>query len=385
MTFHHHHRRGFALVVALAALVIIGGLIVGVLFASTQEYRIGRNSIMQSRALTAAEYGMNLTLSDSVWQSAWNNVTQTDTVLGTYSFGDIAGGGLVSTRVVSLGNGNFMLVSEGRVGAQLGAQARERIGAFVTLHTPQINLLGAVTTRGGLKITGSSQVQGEDTPVAEWGDCPPAGDPMPGVTLAPGTDFSNPCADKGCITGDPPVAYSDSADDIDTYTKFGDMDWDQLAALASKTVPNNTTFSRLAPSFTSGGACNTGDLANWGDPLHEEANTACQSYFPIIHVTGNLKMTGGAGQGILLVDGNLNASGGVQFYGPVIVKGEFSVTGNGQGARFLGGVMAANVDLADSKIAGNAVVTFSRCALTRALNGSANPRLDPARGWIAMP
>jgi hypothetical protein len=110
----------------------------------------------------------------------------------------------------------------------------------------------------------------------------------------------------------------------------------------------------------------------------------CRSYFPIIHVTGNLKLTGGAGQGILLVDGNLSASGGINFYGPVIVKGALTVTGNGSGARFVGGVMAENVYLDDNKVAGNAVVSYSSCAINKALNGSATPMFDAQRGWIEM-
>jgi hypothetical protein len=101
-------------------------------------------------------------------------------------------------------------------------------------------------------------------------------------------------------------------------------------------------------------------------------------------VKGNLKLTGGAGQGILLVDGNLDASGGVQFVGPVIVRGALSVTGNGSGARFVGGVMAEDVYLTDSKVAGNAVVSYSSCAIEKALTGSATPTFDRARGWIEM-
>jgi hypothetical protein len=101
-------------------------------------------------------------------------------------------------------------------------------------------------------------------------------------------------------------------------------------------------------------------------------------------VKGNLKLTGGAGQGILLVDGNLDASGGVNFFGPVIVRGALSVTGNGSGARFVGGVMAENVYLTDSKVAGNAVVSYSSCAIQKALNGSAPPVFDRTRGWIEM-
>ena len=45
-------------------------------FASTQEYRMSRNSAMQARALTTAEYGMNSILTAGVgnW-NPWNTAT----------------------------------------------------------------------------------------------------------------------------------------------------------------------------------------------------------------------------------------------------------------------------------------------------------------------
>ena len=39
-------REGFALAVAMVAIVVIGALIAGAFFTSTQEYRIGRNSLV---------------------------------------------------------------------------------------------------------------------------------------------------------------------------------------------------------------------------------------------------------------------------------------------------------------------------------------------------
>ena len=104
-------RRGFALLVALAALVIIGGLIVGAFFASTQEFRIGRNTVLQSRAMTSAEYGLNSALRSDVWDQSWNNNTSAGAILLTKDFdaGDGSGGTL---RIVNLGNENYLAVSE---------------------------------------------------------------------------------------------------------------------------------------------------------------------------------------------------------------------------------------------------------------------------------
>src|SRR5690242_10249921 len=48
-------REGFALAVAIGAIVVIGALIAGAFFASSQQFRVGRNTLLQTRARTAAE------------------------------------------------------------------------------------------------------------------------------------------------------------------------------------------------------------------------------------------------------------------------------------------------------------------------------------------
>ena len=55
-------RAGIAMPVALFAIVAIGALIAGAFFSSTQEFRIGRNSVFEPRALAVAEMALNGTL-----------------------------------------------------------------------------------------------------------------------------------------------------------------------------------------------------------------------------------------------------------------------------------------------------------------------------------
>ena len=381
-------RRGFALLVALAALVIIGGLIVGAFFASTQEYRIGRNTVLQSRAMTAAEYGLNETLlMDKVWKSTWADAASGTLVADKQSF-DPGDGSVGQRSVVSLGNGNFLVISEGLAGSSLGAQARKRLGGFARLRAPKFNLRGAITTKGSIKIAGSTEIHGEDTPPNLWSDCPPTTDTLPGIAYNPSNPPQINCDNKDCVTGDPPSLPDSAAANSGTYNVFGDITYTDLVALATKTIPGGQTFTNLAPVFKLDlnglKLCDRSITSNWGDPTHSYPDPQCRSYFPIIHVTGDLKLTGGAGQGILLIDGNLDASGGVNFYGPVIVKGALKITGNSAAPRFLGGVMAENVDINNNMMAGNSVVNFSSCAIEKAVNGSATPAFDRTRGWMEM-
>src|SRR5205807_3114905 len=59
-----------SLLMALGAIVIIGVLVGGVVFVSTQDYRIGGNTVRQTRAAAAAELGLNRVPQD--WNLANN-------------------------------------------------------------------------------------------------------------------------------------------------------------------------------------------------------------------------------------------------------------------------------------------------------------------------
>jgi hypothetical protein len=375
-------RPGFALAIALAAIVIIGAIITGMFFSSTQEYRISRNTAMQARALTAAEYGLNLVMTKAQWNTSWN--TSANGLLATvpYQTGD---GGIDTVRVTKLSDGIFTLTSTGRVGPATGAQARHRVGALVTLAVPQLNMLGALTTRGQAKIGGNSQLDGTDSPIAGW-DCPPPGTGMAGLALPDSSsgNLSTPgCNGLTCVTGTPKISQNPAAAKDSTYFNYGPgLSWSDLTGMAGLTISSGTTLSGIGPSV-SGGVCNTANSSNWGDALHNDPSTVpCQSYFPIIYAAGNLHLTGGQGQGILLVEGDLTVTGGFQFFGPVIVKGSLSTSGTG--GHFNGGVMAANVDLEQSTLLGNAVIHFSSCALNRALAGAATPIFTAGRSWTEL-
>jgi hypothetical protein len=381
-----HSRPGFALAIALAAIVIIGAIVTGMFFASTQEYRISRNSAMQARALTASEFGLNkLVTSDSDgWKPAWNSGANGLLATLVYHPGigaDSVRGGVDTVRVTKLNDGMFMLTSTGRVGPATGAQARHRVGALVTLVIPKVNMLGALTTRGSAKIGGSSYLDGNDTTYTNW-DCPPSGSGLPGLTMSDTTQLSTAgCSD--CVAGSPKVAQSPAAGDDSTYFNFGPgLGWNDLTAMAGKIYPSGVTLTGVGAS-ASGGVCKTGDPNNWGDPLHTDPSVApCQTYFPIIYAQGNLHLSGGEGQGILMVEGDLTVTGGMEFYGPVIVKGSLKTSGTG--GHFNGGVMAANVDLEQNTLLGNAVIHYSSCALTKALNGLATPTFARGRSWTEL-
>ena len=63
-------RRGFALAMALMAIVVIGAMVAGGYLASLQYYRMGRNSLVEQRAMAATELGLDSAY--AMWSRTWN-------------------------------------------------------------------------------------------------------------------------------------------------------------------------------------------------------------------------------------------------------------------------------------------------------------------------
>ena len=366
--------RGFALAVSIFALVIISALIVGVFFAARQEMRLGINSRTSVRALGAAEAGLNTNVAN--WQmGAWNAMVVGDSArIDTVTLA--SNGGSYFGWVRRLNEQLFLIRT---TGTDPQRTVQRTLAGFMRLELIQMGFNAALTVRGNTSVGGSALLDGRDTPPTGWG-CPTTGlDTLPGLTMPTSSGSS---IDLANITGDPKVVTDPSINDS-TFFKYGDLDWNELAAMATKVYPAGDVgpLNQVGPVGTAT-TCSTGNLNNWGDP-HRAAGTAgCWNYFPIIYVNGNLKMTGGYGQGILLITGDMEVAGGAQFFGPVIVRGHLKSTGTG--GHFNGGVMAANVEMEDNLVSGNSLISYSSCALTNALRASSPGRLIRERSWAEV-
>jgi hypothetical protein len=374
MQINGTERRGMALAIAILAIVVVGALVSGSFYMSMSDYRLGRNSLPQARSLTVAEYGQNEVLRE------WWNVNAGSIAIGGSSVEmsyATAGNGTAKVRVSRLQQNLFAITSDGGAGAaSIGSDARRRTGLLIRLELPVMDMLGALTTRGASKVGGSSFIDGNDyTPPGQT--CGPAQPAKPGLVLPDSTLITySGCPNQNCLSGDPKVEENSAAADDSTYFDYGDVGWDDLVARANKTVSG--TLNGIGP-VVSGTTCSTGYLLNWGDPIN---GGPCKNYFPIIYAPGDLKITGGYGQGILLVHGNLEVQGGAEFFGPVIVRG--TLTTAGTGGHFNGGVLAANVDLDQNNVLGDAVIRFSSCAVANALLGIALPKRVTQRAWADL-
>jgi hypothetical protein len=283
--------------------------------------------------------------------------------------------GWYRSSIKRLNNELFMIMSEG---FSQDSTARQRVAIMVRLRPIELNVNSALKSRGNLKLGGSSFLDGRDNVPTGWTDCPPLQDTLPAIRVT-ATDSAqittSGCSAYSCLAGTPKIQTDNTITDS-SLSHFGDAAFDDLRSMANK-FPAAGTITGVDPSL-SGLSCNTADVRNWGDPINPLA--ACGNYYPIIWIDGDANINGNHGQGILLVNGDLTVQGGFEFYGPVIVKGSLKTTGTG--GHFNGGVIARNVDLDQETILGDAVINFSSCALSKALNGYAAGSAMRERGWV---
>ncbi len=370
--------KGMALIMSLGAIVIIGVLMGGVLFVTTQDYRIGGNTVRSTRAAAAAELGLNRVL--ATWNLADNARLRTgDTLKKAFT----APGGATATVIVTrLPGAFFWAVSEGYAGA-MGSQAsgRRRYGTLFRLDLPDMNILGAITTQGNTKVNGNVSVNGNDATPAGWTACGPTGPNVAGAAISPTTTAT--VTGSVTINGNPPSLVTPAAADSNTYFNYGNTNYQLLAASANLTYPAGTQLTNVGP-IAAGAVCQASlNPANWGDPNRATPAGACEGYFPTIHVLGDLKVTTGSGQGLLLVDGNVTVAGNFAFTGVVIARGGLKMSGTGN--KITGAVMAASVDVSDNvTLTGNTSLQYSSCAVMSALSGSAYPKQAIQRAWVDM-
>ena len=379
-------RRGFALAVALMAIALIGAMVVGGYIASVQDFRMGRNALVEQRALATVELGLDTVY--ATWKKTWNSAATGTTRVLAYTTSD---GGVDTVRITKLNQLSFLIVSEGRaggMGGQLGS--RRRAGMIVRLDMPRYNQPGALVSRGTISISGNTGIHGTDTTFAGW-DCPPAGAGVTGA-LAPswsqftfqGKNCKGP--DYACITGNPRVDTSKVAADTSTYFNLGTLTWATMIGRADISVSG--TLTNVQPSVNPDGTCNTADVKNWGDPtrgiVNGLATGACESYFPIIYAPGNLAVNGNMGQGVLLVGGSLAIQGNFTFYGQIITRGTVKITGTGNHVN--GGVLAAAVvdSSSGSVTSGNSTIQYSKCALNSVYSATSDPARSAQRSWMEL-
>ncbi len=385
----HDSRAGFALPAAILALVAVAALVTAGFFLAGQESRIGQSTGRSTEAFYLAEHGLNQVM--ETWTPGmasldlWESTTACATCQGSQGDGEW----LVS--VTRTGERLFLLQSTGSitVGGRL-AGATRTLSQLTRIITAEIPADAALRTRGNVSVRGRAEVLGQDVNPPGWGGvCSSPGPDKPGVITDTGSSVGTQ-GSNAKVEGTPPWTTQDL--DEDDFDQFGDLNWDDLVALAEPSHRfSGGNFNGIVPSTTGSPAvCNTSDPSNWGEP--NDPSHVCGSFFPIIHINGNARIQSGGGvrgQGILIVEGDLDVRGAFEFYGLVLVRGQFESQGSGAGdtQRIRGAVLAGNADLDQSVITGGATVQYSSCAVTRAMEnapGLSTIRPLRERGWADL-
>jgi hypothetical protein len=302
-----------------------------------------------------------------------------------FAFGPTAvpGGGRYQGTVRRLDDQLFLIESEG---FSVQDRARQRVGMLARLRPIELDIRAGLETQGIVDLDGQGSISGIDAIPPGWSGCPLATDTIPAIRIDDTTNVTespnNQIEVPGGIEGDPTI-------DENSLTTFGDATFEDLRFLANKILVTDNFGTQVGP-VVSGGQCQTALESNWGEPNIAVPGSPivpeCANYFPVIYHPGPvLTVNGRKGQGVLIVDGDLQVQGGLQFNGPVIVRGTVTISGaGGNPANFYGGIIAANVVVDDNSLSGNANINFSQCAITRALNFGSVAWPLQERGWIGM-
>lgn len=351
-----------ALAIVLVALMLVGalaGLAVSAARRDRHEATIGLRSV---RALGAAEAGLSSAL------AGWPASVAATLAPGSFVRLDpvaVTATDSFTLSIARLAGELYLVRSEGRAGA-----ARRELAQVVRLHSPALLPRSALGALGPVRLDSARLAGGDSTP-AGWGVwCEAPGPAVAGLRLPDAMSLTTApgCAGLGCVTGAPPLATDTTlaARRAEFLAAF-----DSAAARANRVVSGDVAPASLTDSA---GRCAIGVATNWGEP--DSSGSACAGWLPVVLAPGDLRITGGRGQGVLLVRGDLELVGGAEFVGSVVVLGTLRMAASG--GRIMGGALA----FGGADIAAGAVVR-SACAAARTGAAAAPPRRLPG-GWVEL-
>jgi hypothetical protein len=367
-----------ALLAAIVSLALIAVLVTGALFASQRDLRETAAHAAQLRARNAAEGGLAVAVAR--WD-ARRNVRMRDGESDTLSLP--TGDGRATLRITRLGRLLFHVESRSAVDAGAGLVARRHAALTVRLAIAEAPVVAALTTAGRVTVGALASVSGLDSAPSAWVDCAASGGTPAAAIAVP--DVADVTVDAGgVLTGQGPALATPLASASATYERFGGATWAALARDADVQVNGLVPHS---PAPRGAGDDCVLDAGSWGEPLRGlGAEARCTDAFPVIHVANArpLRLRGPArGQGILLVDGDLEVEGDVQFDGIVVVRDDVRVAGGA--LRVHGALLAADDDASGaSLLGGRSRVTMSSCAMHRALLGAARALPLARRARVAL-
>ena len=372
---------GIALAVAIFALVVLAAIVAGGYYSAGQEYQIGR----AMKSVTASFYAAEVGIAELVngWEPAtYNAMLPGDTLpLGPLV---LEGGARFSAIAVRVDDDSnplkryFYLESVGTPPVGLG-ERRQAAAARTRFHdqiccNAAMKILGSIDT---VSAPTEPRISGFDQIPAVWPPSTCTEFPLIDVAGVIVEEVDSIGLDPGQIEGNPSIVEDTFMTAASLFT-FADLTYDDIAQIANHQLDGSVN-PKVQPSLDAGGECDRSDPNNWGAP--EDPNHPCFDYFPIIHITNGVELTGNrAGQGILLMDADITLTSPFRFYGILLMQDDLELNAQSQ---VFGGALVGG----DFKIQGNKPrVYYSQCAVKRAVRLSrlANGHLLPRRAWVEI-
>lgn len=267
----------------------------------------------------------------------------------------------------------YLLAGEGRV----DGAARTEAGRLTWTLDPGARLgafPAAVAASATISVANSALIAGDrvTAPPLVWNDteCAPhlalADSLFPDGVVAESAPWVPPFS-----TLEPARRQRQAVDLNPPSLNLGVLSLQDLGELADITlgVPGGSTRVHL------GSGCPATASGSWGTPLSPAGS--CGSYLPVVVVHGSLEVTGGEGQGLLVVGGGASFSATSTFAGLVLAAGAVRVADD---ARIAGWIRSGGQVLLEDR----ARVAASACAGLRALShpGLRTMRAVPAGSWL---
>jgi hypothetical protein len=364
------NRRGVSLLVVVLSLLVLAGAAELLFSTAWMSAREGATTLWSARVRLAADGEAERAL--AVWDPLLVESLPSGSGMALPGSAPIRG---VTTHdsLFRLGEALYLLrVAAEERGFAGNLLARDGVARLVPLLAPAIPDSQAILALGPVAVAATAGVSGGDSLPGGWeSECPPPTSPAAGLRSPPAVLIEADCLDGSCVSGAPPIAR-DSTLLPGVLDRLGPVTIAELISLADQRVSGDLSVAPVGPGPT----CDRNVPTNWGDPLRSVP--ACSRYFPLVAAAGGTRVTGGAGQGILIGLGRLELAGDLEYRGVILALGPVVI---GKQVRVLGTMLAVDsVGLEEGSL-----VTRSVCAIHRAERGSRRPNRAVARGWLRWP
>lgn len=358
--------RGFVLPVVLLCLLAVAALAGATLALARRERLADRAAVAAVQARMGAESGIRLGVA-ALDSTALNQLRREGILQGSPI--SLQPRVRVGFRIVRI-RAEWLWVEGSGLDLRGGLRARRTVGAlWWSLEGPtRLSELPAVAEHGGgLRVLPQGTLSAGDAVGSPPGWPEEVCGPLRAVL-----DSLNPAGMQPAASWTPPA--TDSSDGLGSIPELGLLDGPTLYRRATIRLPN----LRVTPGpDVDAGECRVDNPSNWGAPDRPEG--ACGDRLPLVVTRRSLEVTGGEGQGILAVGGDLVLDEGARFLGLALVGGSVRIGPES----ILRGVVRARGRIVVAGLLGG-----SPCVALRALRARSElsrPLPDPGGGWVPLP